>query len=192
MTTASQIVAPIIGDRPSGIQVASYAREAIGQTSDAILAYANGGSPRPPPPNPIAPLVSKGAPSTSISRPAGTTVAITELVKAGGPGGGTGGGGGGTYKGPFELGSDVINYGSNTSANILVQFRLPTGSVRDGNALVYLEPGSNGWCKFISWYDPNDPTDGRFYLHIGADFWHGGGNCVWVVNGYYSVIDPTP
>ena len=91
-----------------------------------------------------------------------------------------------------RLGSDVINYGSNTSANILVNFRCPTGSVRDGDALVYLEPGSNGWCKFVQWYNPNDTTDGRFFLHIGADFWHGGGNCVWVVNGYYKVIDPTP
>ena len=97
-----------------------------------------------------------------------------------------------TYTGPFELGSATINYGSNTSENLLINFRCPTGSIRDGDALVFVDPGSNGWATFIRWYNPNDPTDGRFYLHIGADFWHGGGNCQWIVNGYYEVIDPTP
>jgi hypothetical protein len=84
-----------------------------------------------------------------------------------------------------ELASGTYNYGSNTSDNVQVNaIMLPIGSQRVGNADVFLSPGSNGWCTFLRWYDESDPTDGRFFFHVGADFWHGGGTVNWVINGY--------
>lgn len=53
-------------------------------------------------------------------------------------------------------------------------------------------PGSNGQCYFVRWFNEVDPTDGRFYLHVGSPLFGGGGRCVWAVNGHYEVSDPFP
>jgi metacaspase-1 len=91
-----------------------------------------------------------------------------------------------------EFGSDRIGFGPNWREDRLIDFRLPEGGVRDGDALVYAAPGSNGNCYFVRWLNPDNPRDGRFWLHIGSPFFGGGGQCVWVVNGHYENLDVFP
>jgi metacaspase-1 len=93
---------------------------------------------------------------------------------------------------PVGLASDIIGFGPNWREDRLIDPRLPKGAMRDGDALVYAEPGSNGNCYFVRWVNPDDPRDGRFYLHIGSPFFGGGGRCVWVVNGHYENYDLFP
>jgi hypothetical protein len=52
--------------------------------------------------------------------------------------------------------------------------------IRDGDAQVSLDPGSDGWCAFQGWVT-EDRTDLRFYLHIGSTW---AGKCRWVVYGH--------
>jgi hypothetical protein len=88
-----------------------------------------------------------------------------------------------------ELAWGTFSYGNSLwggSENPLVcPYVFPIGSQRVGDADVYLSPGNGGWCNFLRWYNPTDPTDCRFYFHVG---WRGtqGGTVNWVVNGYPS------
>ncbi len=96
---------------------------------------------------------------------------------------------------PTKLAEDVINYSSNTSMTPMVSPNLmvnlgTTAVTRSGDAVVTLDPGSAGWCAFKGWVS-TDLNDLRFWLHIGADFWHGGGNCRWQVYGTLTPITPT-
>jgi len=90
------------------------------------------------------------------------------------------------------LASGQFPFGSNARVDQFIDCHLPGGAVRDGDAMVYAAPGSNGACNFLRWYNPNDPRDGRFWLHIGSPFIVGGGMCVWIVSGHYEVYDPFP
>jgi hypothetical protein len=91
-----------------------------------------------------------------------------------------------------EFDSDRIPFGPNWKEDRFIDFRLPEGGVRDGDAVVYAAPGSNGNCYFVRWHNPDDPRDGRFWLHIGSPLFGGGGQCVWVVNGHYETLDVFP
>jgi hypothetical protein len=96
---------------------------------------------------------------------------------------------------PTKLAEDVIRYSSNTSITPMVTPNLyvdlgTTTVTRSGNAVVTLDPGSAGWCAFRGWVS-TDLNDLRFWLHIGADFWHGGGTCRWQVYGALTPLNPT-
>lgn len=56
------------------------------------------------------------------------------------------------------------------------------GGVRYGDAEVYMQPGGNGHAEFRRWYS-SDPTDLRFYFHVGSPFFGGGGRVIWNVYG---------
>jgi hypothetical protein len=82
------------------------------------------------------------------------------------------------------LAGSTYDFGPNWRENRLIEPRQISGrgGVRWGNVEVYMQPGGNGHAEFLRWYS-DDPTDLRFYFHVGSPLFGGGGRVIWNVYG---------